>query len=122
MRSAGFTGVRVEEKDESAAFIKDWMPGSGAEKYVVSAYVTGTKPLPAPVAAYALVAGVFPELTGLLEAGVGAVLRWLFGARLPRMPKALRRPAAPAPEPAAPAAGTSAEAAADAGDCCGPRG
>lgn len=46
MRAAGFEGVNVEEKQESAEFIKDWMPGSGAEKYVTSAYVTGTKPGP----------------------------------------------------------------------------
>ena len=36
---AGFADVRVEEKAESREFIKDWMPGSGCENYVVSANV-----------------------------------------------------------------------------------
>ena len=41
---AGFADVRVVEKKESREFIKDWLPGSGAEDYVVSANVTATKP------------------------------------------------------------------------------
>ena len=41
---AGFANVRVVEKAESREFIKDWLPGSGAEDYVVSANVTATKP------------------------------------------------------------------------------
>jgi hypothetical protein len=41
---AGFEDVRVEEKEESKEFIKDWMPGSGAENHVVSANVTARKP------------------------------------------------------------------------------
>jgi hypothetical protein len=41
---AGFADVRVVEKNESREFIKDWLPGSGAEDYVVSANVTATKP------------------------------------------------------------------------------
>lgn len=44
MRSAGFKDIRVTPKEESAAFIKDWFPGSGVEKYVRSAEVRGTKP------------------------------------------------------------------------------
>ena len=43
---AGFTDVRVVEKAESREFIKDWLPGSGAEDFVVSANVTATKPKP----------------------------------------------------------------------------
>ena len=46
---AGFADVRVEEKAESREFIKDWMPGSGCENYVVSANVTAIKPEAAPV-------------------------------------------------------------------------
>mmetsp|Transcript_31451 Transcript_31451/g.78930 ORF Transcript_31451/g.78930 Transcript_31451/m.78930 type:complete len:152 (-) Transcript_31451:223-678(-) len=42
--AAGFQDVRVEEKAESREFIKDWMPGSGAEDFVVSANVTAFKP------------------------------------------------------------------------------
>ena len=41
---AGFADVRVVEKAESREFIKDWLPGSGAEDFVVSANVTATKP------------------------------------------------------------------------------
>lgn len=41
---AGFANVRVVEKAESREFIKDWLPGSGAEDFVVSANVTATKP------------------------------------------------------------------------------
>jgi hypothetical protein len=44
LTDAGFADVRVEEKAESREFIKDWMPGSGAENYVVSANVTAVKP------------------------------------------------------------------------------
>jgi len=36
--------VSVVEKEESKEFIKDWLPGSGAEDYVVSANVTAYKP------------------------------------------------------------------------------
>lgn len=46
---AGFADVRVEEKAESREFIKDWMPGSGAEDYVVSANVTAYKPAAGPL-------------------------------------------------------------------------
>ena len=38
------TQVRIELKPESASFIKDWMPGSGCERYVCSANVTAVKP------------------------------------------------------------------------------
>jgi len=40
----GFVGVGVEVKEESRAVIAQWMPGSGAEDYVVSADITATKP------------------------------------------------------------------------------
>mgnify|MGYP006113636219 FL=1 len=43
--SAGFSDVRVVEKQESREFIKDWLPGSGAEDFVVSANVTAVKPI-----------------------------------------------------------------------------
>jgi hypothetical protein len=44
LRDAGFLDVSVVMKPESAEFIKDWLPGSEAEKYVVSANVTARKP------------------------------------------------------------------------------
>jgi arsenite methyltransferase len=44
MRAAGFADVSVVVNLESRAFIRDWMPGSGAENYVASATVEGKKP------------------------------------------------------------------------------
>jgi hypothetical protein len=45
MEKAGFTGIRIEPKDESREFIRDWAPGRGVEDYVVSAYIEGVKPV-----------------------------------------------------------------------------
>lgn len=42
--AAGFAEIKIQIKDNAADIIKDWMPGSGAEKYITSAYVTATKP------------------------------------------------------------------------------
>lgn len=44
LREAGFEMVRVAVKEESRAFIKDWLPGSGAEEYVASANIEAVKP------------------------------------------------------------------------------
>jgi len=41
--AAGFANVRIEPKDESRAFIKDWAPGRGVEDYVVSATIEAVK-------------------------------------------------------------------------------
>jgi len=43
LTAAGFTGTRIEIKENAADIIKGWMPGSGAEKYITSAYVTAVK-------------------------------------------------------------------------------
>ena len=43
LRNAGFSDVRVNPKEESISFIKDWVPGSGAERYVVSADIQAFK-------------------------------------------------------------------------------
>ena len=45
LTQAGFVDVVVDVKEESREYIKDWLPGSGAEDYVVSANVTAMKPL-----------------------------------------------------------------------------
>jgi hypothetical protein len=45
LAAAGFTQVAVVPKPQSAAYIKDWLPGSKAEDFVVSADVTAVKPL-----------------------------------------------------------------------------
>ena len=44
MADAGFEAIVIEQKEASKEFIKDWLPGSGCEDYVVSANVTATKP------------------------------------------------------------------------------
>ncbi|RMH59617.1 MAG: methyltransferase domain-containing protein [Zetaproteobacteria bacterium] len=44
MQEAGFQDIRIQPKDESRAFIRDWAPGRGVEDYVVSAYIEAIKP------------------------------------------------------------------------------
>jgi len=45
LTQAGFTDVKIEIKPNAAEFIKDWMPGSGAEKVITSAYIHALKPV-----------------------------------------------------------------------------
>lgn len=44
LNDAGFSDIRITPKDESREFIRDWVPGSGVEEYVVSAYIEAVKP------------------------------------------------------------------------------
>lgn len=44
LRVAGFDKIRVDVKEESRAFIREWMPGSGVEDYVASATIEAVKP------------------------------------------------------------------------------
>ncbi len=44
LAEAGFTDIRIQPKDESREFIKDWVPGSGVEEYVLSATIAAVKP------------------------------------------------------------------------------
>lgn len=44
LAEAGFDEVRVTVKPESREFIREWMPGSGAENYVASANIEAVKP------------------------------------------------------------------------------
>jgi ubiquinone/menaquinone biosynthesis C-methylase UbiE len=41
---AGFADIRIQPKDESREFIRDWAPGRGVEDYVVSATIEAVKP------------------------------------------------------------------------------
>jgi SAM-dependent methyltransferase len=45
LNEAGFSDIRIESKEESREFVKDWSPGSEAEEYVVSANIEAVKPL-----------------------------------------------------------------------------
>ncbi len=40
----GFQSVRIQPKEESRQFIRDWAPGRGIEQYVVSATIEAVKP------------------------------------------------------------------------------
>ena len=46
LRDAGFENVRIEPKDESKDFIRDWAPDHNVTDYVVSASIEGVKPDP----------------------------------------------------------------------------
>lgn len=41
---AGFADVELKLKEESRAIISQWLPGSGAEDFVISAEITARKP------------------------------------------------------------------------------
>jgi len=42
--AAGFQDVRIDLRLESRTFIRDWMPGSGAEEYIASAAIHASRP------------------------------------------------------------------------------
>jgi arsenite methyltransferase len=44
LEAAGFQDVRVNVRPESAAFIAQWLPGSGAEAHVASASIEAVRP------------------------------------------------------------------------------
>ncbi|MFC1747331.1 arsenite methyltransferase [Pseudomonadota bacterium] len=44
LKDAGFVDVRIEPKDESKDFIRDWAPDHNVTDYVVSASIEGVKP------------------------------------------------------------------------------
>lgn len=44
LSQAGFTEISVEPDPSSRMYIKDWVPGSDSENYVVSAKITAIKP------------------------------------------------------------------------------
>lgn len=44
LRQTGFEDIRIKPKEESRTFIRDWMPGSKVEDYVLSATLQAVKP------------------------------------------------------------------------------
>lgn len=44
MSNAGFQDIRIDPKEESREFIRDWAPGRGVEAYLVSAIIEAVKP------------------------------------------------------------------------------
>ena len=45
IEGAGFTDVRIEPKNESKDFMRDWAPGNDVMDYIVSATIEGIKPM-----------------------------------------------------------------------------
>ena len=44
LHRTGFENIKIKPKTESKAFIRDWVPGSKIEDYVVSAIIEAVKP------------------------------------------------------------------------------
>jgi arsenite methyltransferase len=44
LHDAGFVDIRIQPRDESREMIREWVPGSRAEEYVVSATIEAIKP------------------------------------------------------------------------------
>ncbi|MEX2461941.1 MAG: arsenite methyltransferase [Paenibacillaceae bacterium] len=44
LRQSGFVDISIQPKDESKAFIKDWVPGANIDQYIVSAAIQAVKP------------------------------------------------------------------------------
>ena len=43
LTASGFSDIRISINEKSYEFIRDWLPGSGAEEFVASAIIQGTK-------------------------------------------------------------------------------
>jgi SAM-dependent methyltransferase len=48
LRDAGFVDIRIQPKDESRTFIREWVPGTNIAEYLVSAMIEAVKPSGAP--------------------------------------------------------------------------
>jgi SAM-dependent methyltransferase len=44
LSQAGFTAIRIQPKDNSKTFIREWVPGSKLEDYIVSATIEAVRP------------------------------------------------------------------------------
>lgn len=45
MKKAGFEDISITPKDDSAEFIRDWVPGKKIDELVISAYIQAIRPL-----------------------------------------------------------------------------
>ncbi|MCL1631956.1 arsenite methyltransferase [Sporolactobacillus sp. CPB3-1] len=45
MKQSGLAQIEIKPKDESKAFIREWIPGAKIDKYIVSATIQAVKPL-----------------------------------------------------------------------------
>ena len=43
LQNVGFSEIKIEPKDKSREFIKDWRPESGIEDYIISATIEAVK-------------------------------------------------------------------------------
>ena len=44
LRNAGFVDIRIQPKDESKTFIREWVPGTNIADYLISATIEAVKP------------------------------------------------------------------------------
>ncbi len=44
LSEAGFRDIRIEPKDESKTFMREWIPGTDITQYVISASISAEKP------------------------------------------------------------------------------
>jgi SAM-dependent methyltransferase len=44
LTAAGFVGIRIQPKDESRTFIREWVPGTNIAEYLISATIEAFKP------------------------------------------------------------------------------
>lgn len=45
LRESGFHNIRIQPKDESREFIREWVPGGNIENYIASAIIEAVKPV-----------------------------------------------------------------------------
>lgn len=46
LHESGFQNIRIQPKDESREFIREWAPGRNIEEYIMSAMIEAVKPVP----------------------------------------------------------------------------
>jgi arsenite methyltransferase len=46
LHEAGFVDMRIQPKDESKTFIREWVPGTNIADYLISATIEAVRPYP----------------------------------------------------------------------------